>query len=155
MLIYLPIAELSVNTFVLFGMGAAVVGTWAADRWDLHSDKHVAVFGHTYDWLVIAEKGMLKTLSVVMKPIFAANHRWAMAQGEHSLRLELARRRAVSDAELAAIPPPQGPITYAGAMLVAAAGAAGVGIAYLVMKALGSHDHPVRRDCRNRRRRRE
>ncbi|GAA2338318.1 GlsB/YeaQ/YmgE family stress response membrane protein [Dactylosporangium salmoneum] len=39
---------------VLIGMGAAVAGTWAADRWDLHSDKHLTVSGHTYDWLVIA-----------------------------------------------------------------------------------------------------
>jgi hypothetical protein len=64
----------------------------------------------TYDWLVIAEKGILKTLSAVMKPIFAANHRWAMARGEESLRLELARRHAAHDpAILAAIPPPPGP----------------------------------------------
>ncbi|MEV6932329.1 GlsB/YeaQ/YmgE family stress response membrane protein [Dactylosporangium sp. NPDC051485] len=39
---------------VLIGMGAAVAGTWAADRWDLHSDKHLTVGGQTYDWLVIA-----------------------------------------------------------------------------------------------------
>ena len=30
----------------------------------------------TYDWFVLAEKGVLKTLSPIMKPIFAANHRW-------------------------------------------------------------------------------
>jgi hypothetical protein len=29
-----------------------------------------------------------------MKPIFAANHHWAMDQGERSLKLELARRHA-------------------------------------------------------------
>jgi hypothetical protein len=64
----------------------------------------------TYDWLVIAEKGVLKNLSAIMRPIFAANHRWAMARGEESLRLELARRRAASDsAVLAAIPPPPPP----------------------------------------------
>jgi hypothetical protein len=64
----------------------------------------------TYDWLVIAEKGVLKTLSVVMKPIFAANHRWAMARGEESLKLELARRRAADDpAVLAAIRSAPGP----------------------------------------------
>ncbi|WP_433043415.1 GlsB/YeaQ/YmgE family stress response membrane protein [Dactylosporangium sp. CS-033363] len=38
---------------VLIGMGAAVAGTWAADRWDLHSDKHFTVSGHNYDWLVV------------------------------------------------------------------------------------------------------
>ncbi|WP_433202970.1 GlsB/YeaQ/YmgE family stress response membrane protein [Dactylosporangium sp. CS-047395] len=38
---------------ILIGMGAAVAGTWAADRWDLHSDKHFTVSGHNYDWLVV------------------------------------------------------------------------------------------------------
>jgi hypothetical protein len=64
----------------------------------------------TYDWLVVAEKGILKTLSVVMKPIFSANHHWAMQQGAKSLRLELARRHARGDPTLlAAIPRPPGP----------------------------------------------
>jgi len=45
-----------------------------------------------------------------MKPIFAANHHWAMARGEESLLLELARRRAGADPTIAAvIPPPSGP----------------------------------------------
>ena len=65
----------------------------------------------TYDWLIIAEKGILKTLSIVMKPIFSANHRWAMARGETSLKLELARRHAADDPTIrAAIPAPPGPI---------------------------------------------
>ena len=64
----------------------------------------------TYDWLVVADKGILKRLSMVMKPIFSANHDWAMARGAASLRLELARRRARGDRLLvAAIPPPPGP----------------------------------------------
>ncbi|HEY6012552.1 MAG TPA: SRPBCC family protein [Candidatus Limnocylindrales bacterium] len=63
-----------------------------------------------YDWLIVAEKGILKTLSPIMKPIFSANHHWAMAQGERSLRLELARRHAGTDRAIAAaIPPPPGP----------------------------------------------
>jgi hypothetical protein len=108
----------------------------------------------TYDWNVRAEKPLLRKFSALLKPLFAANHRWAMAQGEESLRLELARRRTTSDAERAAIPPPAGPITYAGALLVAGSGAAAVGIVYLVVKAFGSADQPVRRDDRKRRRRR-
>jgi hypothetical protein len=60
----------------------------------------------TYDWRILAEKGLLKNLSFVMKPVFGANHRWAMARGDESLRLELARRRATTDAERAAVPPP-------------------------------------------------
>jgi hypothetical protein len=63
-----------------------------------------------YDWRIRAEKGILRTFSAVMKPVFAANHRWAMAQGERSLRLELARRHSAADpAILAAIPAPRGP----------------------------------------------
>lgn len=64
----------------------------------------------TYDWLVVAEKGILKTFSRVMKPVFSANHQWAMARGSRSLQLELARRRAAGDRTLlAALPPPPGP----------------------------------------------
>lgn len=64
----------------------------------------------TYDWLVLVEKGILKNLSPIMKPIFSANHRWAMARGEESLRLELARRHASGDpAVLAAIRRAPGP----------------------------------------------
>jgi hypothetical protein len=63
-----------------------------------------------YDWRIRAEKGVLRTFSFVMKPLFAANHHWAMARGEESLRLELARRHAKGDpAILAAIPDPPGP----------------------------------------------
>lgn len=63
-----------------------------------------------YDWRIVAEKGLLKRLSFLVKPVFAANHRWAMARGEQSLRLELARRHAASDATvLATIPAPPGP----------------------------------------------
>jgi hypothetical protein len=63
-----------------------------------------------YDWRIVAEKGLLKRLSFLMKRIFAANHRWAMARGEESLRLELARRHAASDPlVLAAISEPPGP----------------------------------------------
>jgi hypothetical protein len=47
-----------------------------------------------YDWRIRADKPILRYLSFLLKPLFAANHRWAMAQGEKSLRAELARRRA-------------------------------------------------------------
>lgn len=46
----------------------------------------------TYDWNIRADKPLLRYLSILLKPLFAANHRWAMAKGEESLRLELARR---------------------------------------------------------------
>ncbi len=47
----------------------------------------------TYDWQIRAEKPLLRALSPILKPIFAANHRWAMAKGKESLKLELLRRR--------------------------------------------------------------
>jgi hypothetical protein len=46
----------------------------------------------TYDWRICAEKPLLKLFSPILKPIFAANHRWAMSRGEESLKIELARR---------------------------------------------------------------
>jgi hypothetical protein len=62
----------------------------------------------TYDWKLRAEKPLLRYFSFLMKPIFSANHRWAMAKGEESLKLELARRHATNAEELARIPaPPQ------------------------------------------------
>ncbi len=46
----------------------------------------------TYDWRIRAEKPLLRYLSFLLKPMFSANHRWAMARGEESLKVELARR---------------------------------------------------------------
>lgn len=63
----------------------------------------------TYDWKIRADKPLLRTLSPLLKPIFSANHHWAMKKGEESLKLELLRRRAATPAEKAKIPPPPGP----------------------------------------------
>lgn len=62
-----------------------------------------------YDWQIAADKPLLKALSFLLKPAFAANHNWAMARGLESLKLELARRRVNTPDELAGIPPPPGP----------------------------------------------
>lgn len=89
----------------------------------------------TYDWRIRAEKPLLRRLSSILRPLFEANHRWAMAQGEESLELELARRRAMSDADRRMIPPPPGPTTLAGVALVGAA-MAGIGaLGYLLYRA--------------------
>ena len=88
----------------------------------------------TYDWQLRAEKPLLRNLSFLLKPLFEANHRWAMARGEESLKLELARRRAASAAAAAQIPPPPGPVTYAGAALVAGTVAVGGGLFYLIRR---------------------
>jgi len=101
--------------------------------WSFRQDgREVAV---TYDWKILVEKPILRQLSFVLKPIYAANHRWAMARGEESLKLELARRRATSDAERAKIPPPPGPVTYAGAALLGGAVAVGASLGYLMLRA--------------------
>ncbi|PKL77921.1 MAG: polyketide cyclase [Candidatus Melainabacteria bacterium HGW-Melainabacteria-1] len=63
----------------------------------------------TYDWEVLANKPLLKWLSPLLKPLFAFNHRWAMRQGEASLRLELQRMQAPSLEKALEIPPPPGP----------------------------------------------
>jgi polyketide cyclase/dehydrase/lipid transport protein len=89
----------------------------------------------TYDWTIAAEKPLLKLLTPVLRPAFEANHRWAMAQGETSLKLELARRRAGSDAARAAIPPPPGPVTYAAVALIGGAAVVGGTLAYLLVRA--------------------
>ena len=47
----------------------------------------------TYDWSVTAEKPLLRLLAPLLHPVFAANHRWAMARGLEGLMAELVRRR--------------------------------------------------------------
>jgi hypothetical protein len=79
-------------------------------RWTFVQDGPEAVI--TYEWRVRASKWVLRRLSWLFKPVFAANHRWAMARGEESLRLELRRRRARTEAERAAVPLPPG-VTFA------------------------------------------
>lgn len=59
-------------------------------RWQLAQDGNWVDI--TYDWRVSADKPLLRWFSFIMKPILAANHHWAMRQGEASLKLELKRR---------------------------------------------------------------
>lgn len=63
----------------------------------------------TYDWKIRAEKPLLRTFSPLMKPIFSANHHWAMRQGETSLNLELQRRHTATAEARAAVPAPPPP----------------------------------------------
>ena len=88
-----------------------------------------------YDWKVRAEKPLLRYLSFLMKPIFAANHRWAMARGEESLRIELARRRARTPEEQANVPKPPEPTTTSSAPLLIGT-AACAGLLYLATRRL-------------------
>lgn len=50
----------------------------------------------TYDWKIRATKPLLNKLSWLLKPVFSANHKWAMRQGEESLKRELKRRQALA-----------------------------------------------------------
>lgn len=61
-----------------------------------------------YDWNIRADKPLLSALSFLLKPIFSANHRWAMARGEESLRLEIARQHPDTREGLSSIPLPPG-----------------------------------------------
>jgi hypothetical protein len=83
-----------------------------------------------YDWRVRAEKPFLRIFSFLLKPLFSANHRWSMAQGQNSLRLELARRRSKTVADLAQIPPPPSPaaISFRGVLLTVAVVLVGGGL---------------------------
>ena len=88
----------------------------ALDAWgDLEGDGRWTIapqgslVGATYDWRVRADKPLLRYRSFLFSPVFAANHRWAMARGEESLKLELARRCARTQQQRDAIPPPPGP----------------------------------------------
>jgi hypothetical protein len=67
--------------------------------WTINADRDCTEA--TYDWRIAARKPLLRYGSFIMRPIFAANHRWAMARGQESLELELRRRRG----ETVAAPP--------------------------------------------------
>jgi len=62
-----------------------------------------------YDWKIRADKPLLRTFSFLLKPVFSANHHWAMRMGEKSLKLELMRRHTTTLEERVLIPPPPGP----------------------------------------------
>lgn len=81
-------------------MGA---GTWIFEQDEDGIHCHI-----TYDWQVEANKPILRYFSFLLKPIFSANHHWAMRTGEESLRLELQRRKSNTADERRQIPvPPQ------------------------------------------------
>jgi len=85
-----------------------------------------------FDWKLSAEKPLLRMLSFLLKPIFSANHLWAMARGEESLRLELARRQATTPKQRSQIPEPPGPNRSSGWLLGGATFALLIGAAFVV-----------------------
>ncbi len=94
------VSEISEHGFTLVAEGDFVGrGIWTFSQ---EGDSVKAV----YDWKIEANKPLLRNFSFILKPIFAANHHWAMARGEESLKLELTRRRAPISEALAQIPAP-------------------------------------------------
>ena len=86
----------------------------------------------TYDWKISAEKPLLRYFSFIMKPIFSANHHWAMAQGEESLKRELARRRASAERERSHVPAPPMPTSNSPVPLILATLSCTLALTYLV-----------------------
>jgi hypothetical protein len=84
-----------------------------------------------YDWRIRVDKPLIRYLSWLLKPLFASNHRWAMAKGEESLRLELARRKALSESQREAIAPPPDPTKFPTRAAVAIGLACGAGLILL------------------------
>lgn len=60
-------------------------------KWKLVQDASDATV--EYDWQITVPKPLIRRLTWLLRPIFSWNHRWAMDQGEKSLRAEVARRR--------------------------------------------------------------
>jgi hypothetical protein len=75
--------------------------------WTFKADGSIVVMD--YHWNVRADKPLLRYLSFIFRPLFAANHNWSMARGLESLELELKRRHAPTVEEQAAIPAPPRP----------------------------------------------
>lgn len=48
----------------------------------------------TLDWRVSVDKPVVRHLSYLLRPLFAANHRWAMARGLEGLHREMRHRKA-------------------------------------------------------------
>jgi Polyketide cyclase / dehydrase and lipid transport len=101
----------------------------------------------TYDWRIRAEKPLLRRLTPLLRPLLAANHRWAMRKGEQSLELELARRRAATPVEKSRIPPPPPPADLPPAAVAAAGALLGLA-AYALARGMRGPRRRGRRGCR-------
>lgn len=64
----------------------------------------------TFEWNIAMVRNLLRYLAPVLHPAFEVNHRWAMQQGEISLREELKRYRARTPRDLLDAAEPRGPV---------------------------------------------
>jgi hypothetical protein len=62
-----------------------------------------------FDWEISVDKPLIKWFTPVLRPLFSANHEWAMARGAESLQIELRRQQAQTEAEKNMIPLPPRP----------------------------------------------
>lgn len=66
----------------------------------------------THEWQGELSHALLRYLASPLQPLFESNYHWAMRQGERSLRLEMARRRANTQDEISRIPDTPTPPSY-------------------------------------------
>ena len=62
----------------------------------------------TFEWRIKLSKAFLRLPSPLIRPVVELNHRWAMAKGEESLRLEIDRHHT-REQDLHLLPPPPQP----------------------------------------------
>ena len=55
--------------------------------WQLHQNGRFVDLD--FDWKLTAEKPLIRHLSFLLKPLFSANHRWAMRKGQDGLVREI------------------------------------------------------------------
>lgn len=78
--------------------------------WTFEQDKNDWTYCNIiYDWKIEAVKPLLRKLTFLVRPVFSANHLWAMKKGEESLKLELERRATERTGKKQDIPRPPRP----------------------------------------------
>lgn len=64
-------------------------GTWTLEE-------RGSIVHARFTWRVEVTKPIVRYFSGLFRPIFAANHRWAMRRGEEAIHRELERRRSMA-----------------------------------------------------------
>jgi uncharacterized protein YndB with AHSA1/START domain len=59
----------------------------------------------SFEWVVQADKTILKLFSPILKPLFEWNHRWTMQKGEAALKRLLAKQQLTNFTRLNPTPP--------------------------------------------------
>jgi uncharacterized protein YndB with AHSA1/START domain len=110
--------ELVRPTLVAVSVAGDLTGSWRAVLSECDGGTHVAL-----EQRVSADKPILRVLSPVLKPLFAANHRWTTPRGEAGLRAYLAERGQLDPGASAELPSRRRgwvPVPLVGALLLGA-----------------------------------